>query len=155
MPISKDREDFRFYKIWADMKTRCLNKKCARYYAYGGSGITICQEWISYQNFYNDMWEDYLAHVDIHGERQTTIDRVNEKLGYSPENCAWATYSVQNSHKVNNTYFKAISPDGTEYISRDKTNFSKAYNLKRQGILKCINGNYKQHKGWRFEVYNG
>ena len=151
MPINKNREDFRFYKIWADLKQRCLNPKCKKFHLYGGRGISVSEEWKSYQNFYNDMWEDYLLHVEEFGERQTTIDRVDENMGYCVQNCSWATYTEQNSHTSKNTYFKAISPDGSEYISRDKTNFGKKYGLRRQAILKCLNGEYKQHHGWIFE----
>lgn len=151
MPINKNREDFRFYKIWADMKTRCLNPKCNKFYLYGGKGITVSEEWLLYQNFYNDMWGDYLAHVEEFGERQTTLDRINENMGYSISNCRWATYAEQNTHLSSCRPFKAISPDGVEYIVRDKSKFGLEHNIRRQGILKCLNGEYKQHKGWKFE----
>lgn len=151
MPINKNREDYRFYKIWTDMKQRCLNPNCKKFYLYGGRGITISQDWLLYQNFYNDMWNNYLTHIKEFGEKQTTLDRVNENLGYSKSNCAWATYSEQNSHRSNNEPFKAISPDGKEYEARDKTKFGQIHNLKRQCILKCLNGEYKQHRGWKFE----
>ena len=44
MPISKEREDYRFYKIWADMKYRCSNPKCKRFMDYGGRGIQYYPE---------------------------------------------------------------------------------------------------------------
>jgi hypothetical protein len=35
----------RIYRIWADMKTRCYNKKYKEYHRYGGKGINVCAEW--------------------------------------------------------------------------------------------------------------
>jgi DNA-directed RNA polymerase subunit RPC12/RpoP len=43
----------RIHKIWAKLKGRVLNTKSHKYPDYGGRGITICEEWLDVQNFYN------------------------------------------------------------------------------------------------------
>jgi hypothetical protein len=78
--------------IWSGMKQRCLNPKCAAYCYYGGRGITVCDRWLeSFENFFEDM-----------GPRPSpdhSIDRINNDLGYFPENCAWRTRKEQMSNR--------------------------------------------------------
>lgn len=87
--------DSRFYHIWIAMRQRCNNQKASRYSYYGGRGIKICEQWGDFQNFKSDMYESYLQHVEGFGEKNTSLDRSNNELGYSPENCKWATQKEQ------------------------------------------------------------
>jgi hypothetical protein len=78
------------YKIWCGMIARCQSPGSARFAKYGGQGITVCDEWRKYENFARDM-----------GSRPggATLDRIDNALGYSKENCRWATVSEQNRNK--------------------------------------------------------
>lgn len=141
----------RFYKVWLDMKARCFNPNKVRYSHYGGRGIKVCDSWLKFENFYRDMYESYLDHVKIYGEKQTTIDRVNVNGNYCPENCKWATYKEQNSNTRKNKPFRAISPIGQEYTANNQAEFANIHNLMRQAINKCLNRRGKTHKGWTFK----
>jgi hypothetical protein len=78
------------------MVQRCTNPNNADYDNYGGRGITVCEDWYSFENFFADMG------VPPPG---LTLDRIDNDGNYEPSNCRWATYSVQlqNRRKATNT----------------------------------------------------
>lgn len=80
------------YRSWKSMKRRCLNKKSQEYSRYGGKGITICQKW-------TDSYEAFLADMGPRPSRDHSIDRIDNKKGYEPNNCRWATQVQQNQNR--------------------------------------------------------
>ena len=61
------------YWIWRSMKARCLNPKHRAYKNYGGRGITVCDRWLEFQNFWNDVSTSYCCGMDL--------DRVDNNKG--------------------------------------------------------------------------
>ena len=96
----------RFYTIWQQMKDRCSNKNNNNYHDYGDRGITVCDRWKnSFLAFKEDMYESYLKHCEEHGEKNTSIDRIDVDGNYEPNNCRWATLVEQNNNKRNTLYY--------------------------------------------------
>jgi hypothetical protein len=80
------------YNVWSMMKQRCTNPRAANYVLYGGRGITYDPRWESFDAFNEDMGEK---------PEGMTLERKNNELGYSKENCVWASVQEQNNNKRN------------------------------------------------------
>lgn len=87
--ISHGKSYSRTYSIWRNMISRCKYPNHNAYVRYGGKGITVCDQWQTFDGFYKDMGDPPMAH---------TIDRINNSLGYSKSNCRWATVKEQNNN---------------------------------------------------------
>ena len=82
----------RLYNIWSLLKGRVLNPKHKHYNDYGGRGITICDEWLDVQNFYN--WAMSNGYSD-----ELSIDRIDNDGNYEPNNCRWTTRTMQSRNQ--------------------------------------------------------
>ena len=97
----------RLYGIWVQMKARCSNPNHAHFKNYGGRGLLVCDRWVDFKNFQDDLKVSHDNHAKNHGINNTTLERVDNSKGYSPDNCVWATKKEQpiNCRKDNyNTY---------------------------------------------------
>lgn len=90
--------------IYHGMLTRCFTPTNEyKKQNYKDRGISVCDEWLGengFINFYNwaiaNGWNDEKLPS---GRHKLTVDRINNDEGYSPSNCRWVTYHVQNLNK--------------------------------------------------------
>ena len=76
------------YGRWHAMMTRCANFNHPSYKKYGARGITVCERWQKFENFFADM--------GLPPSPKHSIDRWPDNAGnYEPGNCRWATASEQ------------------------------------------------------------
>lgn len=84
------------YRSWQMMKNRCLNPNAEDYRYYGGRGISLCERWMTYDNFIADM-----------GRKPTllhTLDRKDVNKNYNKKNCRWATRAIQAQNRNYNRF---------------------------------------------------
>jgi hypothetical protein len=76
----------REYFSWSNMINRCNNLKGTHYEGYAKRGINVCDRWLKFENFFEDM-----------GYRPNgmTLDRIDNNQGYYPSNCKWSTQKEQ------------------------------------------------------------
>lgn len=96
----------RLNRIYGNMLRRCYDERSDNYSRYGGRGITVCEAW---RNSF-DSFADW-AYTNGY-EKGLTIDRIDNDLVYSPDNCRWATKQEQNHNKRNNV---VLMIDGERY----------------------------------------
>jgi len=78
----------RIYQTWMKMKQRCNNKNSDDYKYYGDRGIKVCEEWNDFAVFRD--WALANGYSD-----DLTIDRIDNDVGYRPDNCRFVGRSVQ------------------------------------------------------------
>lgn len=78
------------------MKQRCFNTKAQAYKLYGGRGITVCDRWLDFINFYNDMLPGW--------KKGLHLDRIDNDGNYEPKNCRWTSQKENNRNSRNCKY---------------------------------------------------
>lgn len=118
------------YRIYVGMKQRCYRETYIEFYLYGGNGIKVCDRWLhSFENFYADM-----------GNRPSplhSIDRIDSMLGYSKENCRWATKREQTINRKNSIFveYKNERVHLSDFAKMIGAKYSSTYNcIVRKGL---------------------
>jgi hypothetical protein len=79
------------YKKWCGMHTRVRDTTSARNACY--VGIRVCVAWASFEQFYKDMGEAPSGY---------SLDRIDNKKGYSKSNCRWVPLALQAANTTRN-----------------------------------------------------
>lgn len=139
------------YSIWVAMIQRCENPKSTAYKWYGARGISVCERWHSFENFYADVGDP---------PEGMSLDRYPNMDGnYEPSNFRWATKKEQannsrpkSSGHCKQRWFRAWHEDSMcQYLSNNQNKFARKYGLCRSSISLCLRSKRKTTKGWTFK----
>jgi hypothetical protein len=78
------------YVAWLAMKDRCSATEGRDFETYGARGIGICERWLSFDLFLEDMGPK--------PSPEHSLGRENNNLGYLKGNCRWETSEQQNQN---------------------------------------------------------
>lgn len=99
----------RLYNIWLSMRARCRDPHNKRFNRYGGRGISVCEEWSSFETFrdwaYSNGYADGLS-----------IERIDVNGNYDPSNCSWIPMRDQPKNTASN---RRITINGETRILND------------------------------------
>jgi len=71
----------------------------------------MCERWDRFENFFSDMGKCGVG---------KTLDRINNDLGYSPENCRWATRKEQHRNTSKNLRITAFGETAPAIVFAEK-----------------------------------
>jgi len=78
------------YWRWKNMLNRCRDPENRYFDRYGGRGISVCDRWQIFENFFADMGDP---------PPETYLERRNNDGNYEPSNCYWASRQEQDLNK--------------------------------------------------------
>lgn len=117
------------YKVWLNMKDRYYNPNNSHFKYYGGKGITVCNEWKdNFKLFYDWM-------INNGYEKGMSIDRIDNSLEYSPDNCRVIPFNKQSSNRTTNY---AIIHEGVPYTVAE---LAKLLNVKSPTLYSRLRRN--------------
>ena len=137
--MSKTKE----YHAWEAIIQRCNNANHQSFKDYGGRGIKVCERWIKFENFFEDMGYS----------NGLTIDRIDNDRNYEPSNCRWVNQSIQSF----NTRIRKDNITGTTGVYYIKSrNMWESYisvlNIKKKKLFKTKEEAVECRKKWEYEA---
>lgn len=158
----------REYQLWHSMISRCYDHKAANYKFYGGKGVVVCERWLCFENFLEDVINipGYYDWLNNPGEYQLDKDKYQDGIAisnkiYSPETCCFIkkieNLCIMNKDRnIRNSASKytgvALSNEGTNYRASITVNNKKyglgtyeteqaAANVYNAAAIRLCNGN--------------
>lgn len=116
------------YTSWDSMVQRCTNPKHPVFDDYGGRGLTVCERWLSFNNFLSDM--------GVKPSVKFSIERIDNNMGYFKENCRWATQAEQmrNTRRTRNITVLGVTKCLSDWVAE--------IGIDRRTVISRLN------KGW-------
>lgn len=126
MPRSKRHE---LWSTWHSMKQRCNNPRNKDYHNYGARGITVCNEWETFQGFLGSI----LAAIGAKPSPIHQLDRIDTSKPYEVYNIRWATRKEQVKNRRVSVYLEGVAVVVRELTSKYKIHSGSIIKLTRLG----------------------
>lgn len=152
------RNHLREYAVWLRMIHRCYLKTDGFYELYGGIGVSVCNNWLSFENFVQDInkienYDLWLVNKDYELDKDIKqSDKLNSAKIYSLETCTFISHAENMRHiKRKTRKIRAYSPKGEIFLSDSIKPFAIFNDLNVSAINEVLHGRNKTHKHWKFE----
>jgi hypothetical protein len=148
--------DKKIISLWRGLLGRCYSPTNASFKNYGAKGITVCERWLNYTNFHNDIVDiiGYDEDKFYSGELQLDKDIRQKEVAnktYSLDTCMFVSRSRNIEENSSTRSFKAISPEGKFFEGRNVKKFCEENGLQCGQVYSLLNkGGHFRHKGWTF-----
>lgn len=124
------------YYVWNMMNQRCNNPNNKAYCYYGGRGIKVCEEWSSFEAFYD--WS-----MKNGWKMGLSIDRIDNDGNYCPKNCRWTDRCTQANNTSANRFITYNGKTQTEAqwakeLGMNKNTLSSRINLRGWSIERAF-----------------
>lgn len=143
---NRGRYPVSFVETYAAIIERLTDPASICYKRYGGRGITCT--WKDLDEFAADMLESYNEAVDLLGEKNVSIERIDVDGNYCKENCIWIDNREQASNTRRTIYYCMKSPTGKEYIGRNLLKFCRKHGINGYNCNAMLRGLQHTCQGW-------
>lgn len=148
----------REYSIWRNFIRRCYDPEDQDYKTYGALGVKVCDRWLCFENFYNDLPSipGYNEWLNNKGKYDLDKDYLQQNIPhsqkvYSPTTCIFISKTNNNLQRAmdhsntgyvgvyqlyNNSYTAFISPKSGTVNLGTYSSLEAAINARNRGIIK-------------------
>ena len=139
---------------WGAMISRCYNPQDTSYHNYGKRGVKVSEEWLMFENFWNDLSNIKGYDEKLYQSNKLELDKdiCGNGLLYSKQTCCFVNKMI-NIHYQRRNYkpFEVTAPNGEKYIYYNQTICGKELNLIPRSIGKCLHGELNHTGGYKFK----
>ena len=143
--VTSGRGKLRSYSVWRNIIQRCYNEKCVGYKFYGGSGVTVNERWLNYQEFAKWYDEHYLEGFDLDKDLKVLGSKV-----YSQDTCSFIPKELNKlltNHKAKRgDHPVGVTKLGNRFVAQLSNPFSKKRHLGCFETATKAFSVYKDHK---------
>lgn len=150
------------YNTWVNMIKRCFDKKAPNYKWYGEKGVTVCERWLRFDYFLEDItkipgWDSELFYKnklkldkDISSGTNSTCEKI-----YSLETCSFVSHLINmkectKRYNTTKSIKHVIHENGKDEVITNLTDFCKKYKLDYISVYYVLDGVLDKHRGFKF-----
>lgn len=144
-----DNVDQALHKLWSNMLDRCYNPDSEAYTWYGAKGVRVCDRWLCFQHFQNDVrkLEGYSLRLEYPDEYTLDKDTLSGTL-YSPRTCLWASKQTQSRNREAVVPYVATHDDGRRVERVGIAGIAFATGVQATNLQKVVKGERSHAGGW-------
>lgn len=133
--------DLSFKKTWEGMIARCYDKNSISYPQYGAKGVYVCNRWLEYKNFSDDVKNiPGFVNKETSTDTRYVLDKDLRGSGfvYSPDTCCWITDKENCTLNSNKLY--TVERDGVYYTFNNISSFCEEHKIPSNNFKDCLYG---------------